>query len=180
MNDASSKMQKTIDDFIKKMNSLRTNRANPDMLSTIQVDYYGSVTPLQHLAAISVPEPAQFLLNVYDAGAVKSIEKAIMTSALQLNPIVDGTSIRIQLPDLTEERRLDLVKVLKKTAEESKVAIRNIRKDLMQAVKEQEKNKEINEDDLKKEQDSIQENTDTFISKIDSLSKEKETEIMTI
>jgi ribosome recycling factor len=180
MSDVTNKMQRTIDDFIKKLNSLRTNRANPDMISNILVDYYGSHTPLQHLAAITVPEPATFFLSIFDSSATKAIEKAIMTSPLRLNPQVDGNTIRIRLPDLTEERRLELVKVLKTTAEESKVAIRNIRKDLMQDLKDQEKNKEISEDESKREQTRIQENTDTFITKIDSLSKSKETEIMTI
>lgn len=180
MSELNSKMQKTIDDLKSKINGLRTNRANPDMLKTIQVNYYGSMVPLNQVASISVPEPTQFLLNVFDKGAVKDIEKAILTSSLGFTPQTDGLSIRIILPELTQERRAGLVKILKQNGEDAKVAIRNIRRDFMDSIKSQEKEKEISEDESKKEQETIQSSTDSFIKSIDNIVKEKEIEITTI
>ena len=174
------KMNKTISDFNSKLASLRTNRANPEMIQNIQVSYYGSSTPLQQLASISVPESTQFLLHVFDQSAVKDIESAIMQSSLQLTPQTDGTSIRIALPELTEQRRNDLVKVLKQMGEDAKIAIRNIRRDFMDNTKSDEKNKSITEDDSKRIQSNIQDETNTFISKIEQSLKDKETEILTI
>lgn len=180
MSNVSDRMKKTIEDLQSKISSLRTNRANPEMLENIQVFYYGSTVPLKQLASINVPEPSQFLLNIFDQGAIKDIEKALMQSSLQLNPQVEGNTIRINLPELTQDRRLGLVKILKQTAEDSKVSIRNIRRDILDQIKNQEKNKEITEDESKKSHTEIQNTTDTFITQIDSLVKVKETEIMTL
>lgn len=174
------RMQKTISDLEKKFSTLKTGRANPDMLDTVQVEYYGSIVPIKQLASISVNEGTQFILNVFDSNSTKTIEKALMSSALDLNPIVDGTVIRINLPELTEERRKDLVKVIKQYSEDAKVSIRNIRRDALEEAKQKEKNNEITEDDLKKNQNVVQDITDKYNSRIDSLIKTKETEILTI
>ena len=180
MTDVSNKMQKTIEDLTKKIAGLRTNRANPSMLKNIQVNYYGSMVPLNQVASISTPEPTQFLLNIFDKEAIKDVEKAIQTSSLGLNPQTDGLTIRIILPELTQERRLNLVKHLKQMGEDSKVSVRNIRRDFMDEIKSQEKSKEISEDDSKKQQSNIQSSTDDAIKSIDDIIKNKESEITTI
>ena len=179
-NEINSKMEKTIDDLKSKIAGLRTTRANPDMLKNISVNYYNSNVPLQQLAAITTPEASQFMLNVFDQGAVKDIEKAILTSDLGLTPQTDGTTIRIILPELTQDRRTQLVKTLKQIGEESKIAIRNIRRDSIDEIRADEKNKEITEDDSKVLQDNVQDSTNTFSNKIDTLVKEKENELMTL
>lgn len=180
MSEINEKMTKTVDDLKNKIQSLRTNRANPDMIKNIQVNYYGSYVPLQQLASISTPEPSLFSLNVFDQGAVKDIEKAIMQSSLDLTPQTEGGSIRIVLPELTQERRNKLIKLLKQTGEDSKVSIRNIRRDCMDNLKKQEKSKEISEDDVKSEQETIQKTTDSFVTKIDELINLKEKDLSTI
>lgn len=180
MNNLTEKMQKTISDLKTKNSGLRTNRANPNMIKNIQVNYYGSMVPLHQVASISTPEPTQFLLNIFDQAATKDIEKALMTSTLGLNPQTDGLTIRIILPELTQERRATLVKVLKQNGEDAKIAIRNIRRDQMDIIKNEEKSKEISEDDSRKQQDQIQSSTDEFIKNIDSIIKAKEIEITTI
>ncbi|RAP32352.1 ribosome recycling factor [Candidatus Marinamargulisbacteria bacterium SCGC AG-414-C22] len=180
MDNIDQRMQKSIDDLKRKLATLRTNRANPDMLQHVVVDYYGSQVPLQQLASISVPESTQLLLNIFDSNATKDIEKALMTSKLDLNPIIDGSVIRINLPELTEDRRKDLVKVMKQIAEESRIALRNIRRDALDFYKQQEKEKEITEDILKHHTTQVQQTTDSFSKKIDDLITQKETEILTI
>jgi len=179
-NDINIKMGKTITDLKSKIAGLRTTRANPDMLKNITVNYYNSNVPLQQLAAITTPEPTQFMLNVFDHGAVKDIEKAIISSELGLNPQTDGTTIRITLPELTQDRRTQLVKTLKQIGEESKIAIRNIRRDYIDTIRSQEKNKEITEDESKLHQDNIQNSTNTFSNQVDELVKQKENELMSI
>lgn len=174
------RMSKTLTDLDKKFLSIRTSRANPEMLSTINVDYYGSVVPLQQMASITVNEGSQFILNVFDSNSIKNIEKAILTSHLDLNPQVDGSIIRINLPELTEERRKDLVKIIKQYSEEAKVSIRNIRRDTLDQFKKQEKDNEITEDDYKFYQNKIQDVTERFSKQIDTLVKTKESDILTI
>ena len=173
-------MEKTIADLNEKITGLRTNRANPDMIKNIQVNYYGSFVPLQQVASISTPDPSQFSLNVFDQEAVKEIEKALTNSTLNLTPQTEGNTIRIILPELTQDRRNQLVKLLKQMGEDAKISIRNIRGDLMKKIKEQEKNNEYTEDDVKREQDNVQESTNKFTDKIDSLVKAKEKDLLTI
>ena len=180
MENLESRMQKTIKDLENKFSSLKTGRANPDMLNTVQVEYYGSFVPINQLASISVNEGTQFVLNVFDSNSIKAIEKSLMSSSLDLNPQTDGNIIRISLPELTEERRKDLVKVVKQFSEEAKIALRNIRRDALDQYKSQERNNEITEDDLKKSQSDTQNITDKYSSKIDALIKEKESEILTV
>ena len=180
MSEIEDRMTKSLDNFKKKAQGIRTGRANPELLAGIPVNYYGSMTPLSQLCSISTPESNLFVLNVFDASAVQGIEKAIQTSDLNLNPQAESTVIRIQLPDLTEERRKEFVKLIKSYAEEAKVTIRNIRRDEIDALKKQEKNNDITEDDLKNEQTTIQKTTDSFIASIDDVTEQKEKEIMKI
>ena len=180
MDDNKEKMQKTVSNLQKQLNSLRTNRANPDMLNGIMVDYYGSQVPLVQVAAITVPENMVINLNVFDKSAVKSVEKAIQASSLGINPNTDGNLIRLNLPELTEDRRKDLVKISRKRGEDSKIALRNIRRDVVEAIKQQEKDKEITEDESKKEQQAIQTLTESMNKAIDDILSAKEKEILTI
>ena len=180
MDDNKEKMQKTVSNLQKQLNSLRTNRANPDMLNGIMVDYYGSQVPLVQVAAITVPEHMVINLNVFDKSAVKSVEKAIQASSLGINPNTDGNLIRLNLPELTEDRRKDLVKISRKRGEDSKIALRNIRRDVVEAIKQQEKDKEITEDESKKEQQAIQTLTESMNKAIDDILSAKEKEILTI
>ena len=173
-------LNKSFEHTKNQLASVRTGRANPSFVSNLQVEYYGSFVPLQQLANITAPESNLLVLNVFDHGAVSSIEKAIMSSDLNLTPQTEGALVRLRLPELTEERRKDLVKVIRKEAEDGKIAIRNLRRDEMDLLKAQEKEKEITEDDLKRGQDEIQKTTDEFIAKIDTEVKSKESEIMTI
>lgn len=180
MHELTEKMEKTIEAMKRHLSTIRTGRANSDMLSRIVVDYYGSVVPLKQVASITIPESMTLQLNVFDKNALKSVEKAIQTSDLNVNPQVDGTTIRIRLPELTEERRKELVKLVKKQAEETKVILRNIRRDAIDDLKKQEKAKTISEDDVKRNQETAQKETDRFIILVDKLAKEKEDEIMKV
>jgi len=173
-------MNKSIMALSKKLDGIRTSRANPAMLSDIKVDYYGSKVPLEQVASVTAPENQVLMLNVFDKTAIKAIEKAILESQLGLNPSIDGSIIRIQLPHLTEERRRELVKYTKKITEEAKVSIRNIRRDAIDAIKKEEKNKDIDENTSKTHQTKIQEITDKFTKKIDTLFQVKEQEVMQI
>ena len=180
MEELQQKMQKAIEATKRQLAAFRTGRANPEILSNIQVDYYGSKVPLKQVASVSVPENRILLLNVFDQNAVKEVEKAIQTSDLNLNPQVDGSTIRLPLPDLTEDRRKELVKLVKQQAEDGKVSIRNIRREFLDSLKAQGKNKEISQDEEKKQQDTIQKITDSNIKIIDDLASQKESEILTI
>ena len=152
------RMSKSIENFKHQLVGLRTGRATPEMLNPIQVEYYGSTVPLKQVASISVPENRTLLLNVFDKNAVKEVEKSILASNLGLNPNVDDNLIRIQLPELTEERRKELVKHISKLAEDSKIAIRNIRRDHIDEIKESEKKGDLTEDDSKRSQKNTKNN----------------------
>ena len=175
-----ARMEKSLEAFKQKIQGIRTGRANADLLAGITADYYGSMTPLSQLCSITTPESNLFVLTIFDANATQNIEKAIQTSDLNLNPQTEGTVMRIQLPDLTEDRRIELVKLIKTHAEESKVILRNIRRDENDALKKQEKNNELTEDDVKTEQNKIQKITDEFTKKIDEITTTKEQEIMKV
>jgi ribosome recycling factor len=164
----------------KEYASIRTGRANPALLDGILVDYYNTPTPLNQLTSISVPEPRMLVLQPYDKSAIGNIEKAILKSDLGLNPSSDGNVIRISIPHLTEERRRDLVKVVRKKAEEMRVAVRNVRRDTNETLKKMEKNKSISEDELKIALEGVQELTDKYVSEVDELLKRKEQEIMEV
>ena len=175
-----TKLNKVIDNQKKEYSSLRAGRANPSLLDKIMVDYYGTPTPINQTANISCPEPRLILVQPWDKSLVPVIEKAIMKSDLGLNPNSDGTVLRIAIPQLTEDRRKELVKTCNKKAEEAKVAARNIRRDVNDDVKALEKSKDISEDDCKRGLDDAQKMTDKFIQKIDDLAAQKEKEIMEV
>jgi len=174
------KMDKAIDVFHRELAKLRTGRASLSIFEGVRVDYYGTPTPINQLATMSVPESRLITIQPWDASVLADIEKAIMNSDLGLTPTNDGKLIRISIPQLTEERRKDIVKVAKKVAEECKIAIRNNRRDANESIKKVEKDKAISQDDLKKAQTQIQEITDKYIAKIDDILKHKEKEIMEV
>lgn len=180
LDDSSQRMEKTLQNLDREFRRLRTGRASAALLEGIKVDYYGTPTPIEQLASISVPDARTISIQPWDRGAFKDVEKAIQRSDLGLNPINDGKLIRVSIPPLTEERRKELAKVAKKFAEDAKIGIRNVRRDANDTLKKQEKNKEITEDDLHKAQDDVQKLTDEFIAKTDAALAAKEKEIMEI
>ena len=173
------KMDKSLDSLLK-FSSIRAGRANPHVLDKIRVDYYGQPTPLQQVANISVPEPRTLMIQPWEASLIKEIEKAIMCSDLGITPNNDGKAIRLNFPELTEDRRKEMAKDVKKKGENSKVAIRNIRRDANDVFKKQNKASEISDDELKDLEDKVQKLTDKFIDKIDKAVDEKTKEIMTV
>ena len=175
-----AKMKKSIEAYKNELDTVRAGRANPNILSRVTVDYYGTPTPLKNVANISAPEPRVLQISPWDQKMVKDICKAILASDLGLNPSNDGKIIRLMLPELTAERRKELTKLVRKTAEESKVAIRSIRRDAVEQVKKMKKNSEITEDDQKKAEEAIQKLTDNNIKDIDKITAEKEKEIMDV
>ena len=174
------RMNKTLSVLEENFSEVRAGRANPAILNKISVDYYGVPTPINQVAGISVPEARLIVIQPWDASVIKDIEKAILASDIGLNPNNDGKVIRLAFPELTEERRKDLVKDIKKIAEESKVAIRAIRRDGIDEAKEMEKESLMTEDELKKAEDQIQKLTDKKIAEIDVILDKKEKEIMSI
>ena len=174
------KMDKALQALRNELTNIRTGRATPSLLDQVKVDYYGAPTPVTQVANVSVPEPRMIVIQPWDRGLLKTIEKAIMTSDLGLNPNNDGTVIRLNLPLLTEERRKELVKVVNKKGEASRVEIRNIRRDFNDAVKKQVKAKEITEDDAKDATDFSQKLTDKYTKKIDDVLAQKEKEVMAV
>jgi ribosome recycling factor len=178
LTEAEHKMEMAIDHVATEFSTVRTGRANPQLLQRIHVDYYGSPTPLQQLASIAVPEPRLLVVNPFDRSTVSDIERAIQQSDLGLNPTNDGSVIRIAFPPLTEERRKDLIKVVKHMAEEGRVAVRNIRRHLktdMEAL-----HGEISDDDIRRGEDDLQKLTDRFVVKIDHLLAGKEEELLEV
>ena len=173
-------MKKSLANLEEEYGAIRAGRANPRILDRIQVDYYGTPTSLQGVANISVPEARMIQIQPWDAGLIKDIEKAILASDLGLTPANDGKVIRLVFPELTEERRKELVKDVKKKGEETKVAIRNIRRDANDAVKKEAKANEISEDEQKQLEDKIQKLTDGYVKKIDQAIDAKSTEVMTV
>lgn len=180
INESEDKMKKTIEILRKDLATMRAGRANPSILDKLMVDYYGAATPVNQLANISAPEPRMLTIQPWDKSIIPLIEKAIMKSDLGLNPSSDGAIIRIAIPQLTQERRLELVKTIKKKAEEARVSIRNIRRDSNDKLKAMEKGKEITEDENKKGMDDTQKLTDKYIKEVDQVFEAKEKEIMEI
>lgn len=173
-------MQASIEALKKKFASVRTGRASLALLDGLTIDYYGTPTPLQQVASLSLPDSRQIAIQPWEQKLIPEIEKAIMKSDLGLTPMNDGKLIRINIPALTEERRKQLVKVVKKEAEDAKVAVRNIRRDVNEELKKLEKEKHISEDEIKKEHDEVQKITDSFVKKVDELLEHKEKEIMEV
>ncbi len=177
---AEEKMEKTIDVLKSDLSTLRAGRANPKMLDRVMADYYGTPTPISQMASITAPEPRTILIQPWDSKMISIIEKAILTSDIGINPSNDGRVIRLSIPQLTEERRKELVKASKKEGENTKVAIRNIRRTAIEELKAEEKTGAITEDDCKNGENLIQKLTDAKVKKIDEIVKVKETEIMSI
>ena len=173
-------MNKTIEVLKQNFSEVRAGRANPAILNRISVEYYGTPTPINQVAGISVPEARLIVIQPWDASILKEIERAILASDIGINPNNDGKVIRLSFPELTEERRKDLVKDIKKMAEESKVAVRAIRRDGIDKAKAMQKNSEITEDDLRGAEDTIQKLTDKKIEEIDKVLADKEKEILTV
>lgn len=178
--DTSGKMSRSLEAFRKELGKVRTGRASFSLLDGVKVDYYGTPTPLQQVGTLSVPESRLITVSPWDAKMIGPIEKAIQASGLGLNPSNDGKVVRIPIPPLTEERRKDLVKVVRKMAEDARIAVRNIRREGIERIKEAEKRKEISEDMMKRWQDKVQKETDGFIKKVDEILKSKEQEILEV
>ena len=174
------KMDKTMEVLIADYGTIRAGRANPHVLDKIKVEYYGTPTPMQQVANISVPEPRMLQIQPWDKSLIKDIEKAINTSDLGINPSNDGSVIRLVFPELTEARRKELAKDVKKKGDAAKVAVRNIRRDTMDAIKKMQKAGDISEDELKVGEEKVQKKTDSFVAKIDKEVEKKSKEILTV
>ncbi|MBF0715749.1 ribosome recycling factor [Gemelliphila palaticanis] len=174
------KMTKAIASLRRELASIRAGKASASVLDRLSVEYYGVPTPINQVAGISVPEPKMLVISPYEKSLLKEIEKSIQASDLGLNPSNDGNVIRIVFPALTEERRKELAKQVGKEAENSKIAVRNVRRDAMDAIKKLEKSSQITEDDLKSYSDDIQKTTDKYITEVDKVAKEKQDELMSV
>ncbi len=178
LNECRDKMNKAIATLDKELSRFRTGRASVSLLDDVMVEYYGTMTPLNQLASISIPDSRTIAIQPWDRNAFSGIEKAIMKSDLGLNPVNDGKIIRINLPPLTEERRKELVKMAKKTAEDTKVALRNIRREANESLKKMKNNKELTEDEMHKGYEEVQKIIDSYVERVDQILAEKEKEIM--
>ena len=176
--DIKSRMIKTVEHYAHEVAIIRTGRASADILDMVKVDYYGTSSPLKNIAHVSIPEPQSILIQPFDPTSLEAIEKAITASDLGLSPNNDGNLIRLNIPALTEERRKELVKVVHKIIEEGRIAVRNLRRDANEQLKELEKKHEISEDNLKRALDNIQELTNEFIEKLNNIQDVKEKEIL--
>jgi len=180
LTDAQVRMEKSLEALHRELMTIRTGRASPALLERLHVDYYGSPTPLQSLAGITAPEPSLLVIQPYDRGAMGAIEKAIQRSELGLNPSNDGNVIRVAIPQLTEERRKELVKLVHKRAEEARVAVRNIRRDEVDHLRKVEKDGHVSKDEVETTIGEIQKVTDQFIGRVDDAAQKKEAEILEV
>lgn len=178
--EAKSRMKGAIQALEEDLAGIRTGRANPALVEKMSVDYYGVPTPLQQLASVGVPEPRQLLIRPFDPASLKDIQRAILASDLGLTPNSDGKNIRLNLPPLTEERRRELVRIVKNRVEEARVAVRNVRRDNIKDLREFESEKLISEDDLKRGEEELQKITDNFVDDINKTGDRKETEVMEV
>ena len=178
LNDMKQRTEKSIDHLRSTLQGIRTGRAHPALVEEIKVDYFGTLTPLKQMATVNIPESRQIVISPWDKSALKAIEKAIQASPLGVNPRNDGESVRLTLPELTRQRRVELSKLVSKYSEEAKVAIRNIRREILEALKKLEKEGTISEDDLKKFQKEVQDHTDEATRKVEQVTSEKEKEIL--
>ena len=174
------KMQKTVEGLKKELATIRTGRATPTLIEHIKVDYVGVPTPLNQVAGISAPEASLLVIQPWDKGSIRSIEKAITTSDLGLTPISDGNVIRINIPPLSEERRQELIKIVRRRIEERRIAIRNLRREAMDELKELEKGKDISQDEYKRTSDQLQKLTDSFIANAEQIGQDKEAELLQV
>ena len=180
LRDAETKMAKSVDHFAGELATIRTGRANPALIDKVMVPYYGTPTPLNQLAQISVPEPRLLVVSVYDKSQIGVIEKALRTSEQGLNPASDGQVIRVPIPPLTEERRREFVKLVRQKAEDARVAIRNVRRDELHRIDQMQKAGDVAEDDSKRAHARLQKITESQIEKVDALASRKESEVMEI
>ena len=180
LKNADSKMKKSIEALTKELASIRTGRASPALVEHIKVDYQGTLTPIIQLASISVPEPKMIVIKPWDRMVINNIDKAILKSDLGLNPVNDGNVVRISIPMLTEERRKDLIKIIHKRLEESRIQARNIRREAVDELKQAEKNKEISQDQNTRASEQLQKLTDIAIENVNKIGKDKEAEIMEV
>ena len=178
--DTSARMERSIESFRKELGKVRTGRASFSLLDGVKVDYYGTPTPLQQVGTLSVPESRLITVTPWDTKMIGPIEKAIQGSGLGLNPSSDGKMVRIPIPPLTEERRKELAKMVRKMAEDARVAVRNVRREAIEKLKDREKKKEISEDLVKRGQERVQKETDAHVKKIDEILKSKEQEILEV
>jgi ribosome recycling factor len=178
--DTSARMERSIEAFRKELGKVRTGRASFSLLDGVKVDYYGTPTPLQQVGTLSVPESRLITVTPWDTKMIGPIEKAIQGSGLGLNPSSDGKMVRIPIPPLTEERRRELAKVVRKMGEDARVAVRNVRREAIEKLKDREKKKEVSEDVVKRGQERIQKETDAHVKKIDEILKSKEQEILEV
>lgn len=178
LKEAESRMQKAVDALKRDLAGIRTGRASPALVQSVKVEYYGTATPLTQLANVSVPEPKMLLIQPFDKSVAGAIEKAILKSDLGLTPSSDGTIIRLPIPPLSEERRKDLVKVVRKRVEESKVSLRNIRRDAVESLREQEKAKQISQDEMTRTTAALQKAVDSFIAQTTRVGEAKEAELL--
>lgn len=176
--DLKTRSEKTLEHLRGTLQGIRTGRAHPALVEDIKVDYFGTPTPIKNMGSVNVPEARQLVITPWDKTAIKAIEKAIQSSSLGINPQNDGESIRLNLPELTKERRVELTKIINKMAEEARIAIRNVRREINDGLKKLEKDSKITEDELKKFSKDAQEQTDLFIKKVDMMLVDKEKEIM--
>jgi ribosome recycling factor len=175
-----SKMKKAVDALTRDMASIRTGRASPTLVEHIKADYHGVLTPINQIASISIPEAKMILIQPWDRSSIRSIEKAILTSDLSLNPTSDSNAIRIPIPPLTEERRRELIKLVHKRLEEARIALRNLRREAIEKLRQTEKNKEISQDQYARASEQLQRLTDRFIDQVNDKGQAKETEIMEV
>lgn len=178
--DVETQMQKSVEATQRSFNTLRTGRANASILDRVMVDYYGAATPLKSLASVNTPDASTITIQPFDRGSVSDIEKAIMMSDIGINPSNDGSTIRLNVPPLTNDRRKELVKIASKYTEEGKVALRNLRRDAMDEVKKLEKSGDLSEDESRDRQDEIQQLTDKYVKRMDEIFADKEKDIMTV
>ncbi|HSQ41690.1 MAG TPA: ribosome recycling factor [Fibrobacteraceae bacterium] len=171
------KMEKALESTQREFSRIRAGQATPAILNDVRVDYYGTPTPISHVANITVPEPRTLLVSPWEKGMAEAVEKAILAANIGVTPMRDGLSIRVSLPILTQERRQELAKVVRKHAEEGRIAVRNIRREAMEAIKKQ---KDLPEDQVKKQQDDVQKATDKFIEKIDDVAQAKENDLLKV
>lgn len=180
LNGTEERMKGVVQSARRDFGAIRTGRANPALLDRVQVEYYGTLTPLNQLATVSAPEPRQLLIQPWDKNVVKNVERAILQSDLGLTPSSDGNIVRITIPELTEDRRKELVRVVRKTAEEKRVAVRNLRREANERVRAAQKDGELSEDDAHRLEEKVQQLTDRYVAEIDALLEHKEREILEV
>jgi len=180
LSETSTKMDRAIDAFKRDLTQLRTGRATTAMVENVEVDYYGNMTPLKQIASISIPDARAIMIQPWDVGSLREIEKSLMSSEMGFNPSNDGATITVAIPQLTQERRLEMVKLLKRKVEDGKVSVRNVRRDSLESLRKLEKDKSISQDDGRRAQEQLQKTTDGFTKQIDETGSAKEAEILQV